>query len=416
MGHAGDGAARAPDGRALHVPFTLPGEDVLAAADGGPRAICDEILRPSPDRAVPPCPHFGVCGGCAVQHWADPPYAAWKTGLVAQALARAGFVQPALAPLARTPPGARRRMDFAVQRSADGVRLGLHQSHSGMIVDLQVCCVLDPRLAALLPRLRATLATLSGLRKSADLAINLLANGADLLIRADAPATAADRVRLAAFARAHDIARIAWSVGAGVPETAAQFRAPAISFAHTAVFPPPGAFLQASPQGEAAIVSAVIAALPKLSARSLIIELYAGIGTLSLPLAAHGRVRAYEGAADAHSALRQAAGGTRIEAVHRDLARQPLQVRELKDAACIVLDPPFGGAPAQMEALAASGLPIIYVSCNPSALTRDASVLARMGYVLAAASPIDQFLWSAQVEAVCAFVGPKGKTKKGLLS
>ena len=416
MGQAGDGAARAPDGRALHVPFTLPGEDVLATADRGPRAICDEILRLSPDRAIPPCPHFGVCGGCALQHWADEPYAAWKSSLIDQALVRAGFVGPALAPLARTPPGARRRMDFAVRRSADGVRLGLHQSHSGMIVDLQVCCVLDQRLAALLPPLRAMLATLSGLRKAADLAINLVDNGADLLIRADAPASAADRGRLATFARAHDIARIAWAVGAGVAETAAQFRAPAIRFADATVSPPPGAFLQASPQGEAAIVAAVIAALPKLSAHSLMIELYAGIGTLSLPLAAHGRVRAYEGAADAYAALRQAAGGTRIEAVHRDLVRQPLQVREFRDAACIVLDPPFGGAPAQMEALAASGLPIVYVSCNPAALTRDAAVLAQAGYTLGAVCPIDQFLWSAQVEAVCRFLPPRKKARQGLLS
>ena len=280
-----------------------------------------------------------------------------------------------------------------------------------MIVDIEQCCVLDPALVGLLAPLRHMLTTMSGLRKAADLAINLLDNGADLLIRADAPASAADRVRLAAFADAHHIARISWAVGAGVPETAAQFRVPVIDFGGAVVAPPPGAFLQASRQGEAAIMGAVRAALPKLSARSLIIELYAGVGTLSLPLSAHGRVRAFEGAANAYAALRQAAGGTRIEAVHRDLVRQPLQLRELKDAACVVLDPPFGGAPAQMEALAASGVPVIYVSCSPAALTRDAAVLARAGYALTPVTPVDQFLWSAQVEAVCAFATMRKKVR-----
>jgi 23S rRNA (uracil1939-C5)-methyltransferase len=416
MGAAGDGTASAPDGRAIHVPFTLPGERITATWNGGPRAHYDAILTPSSDRVTPPCPHFGVCGGCAVQHWADAPYADWKSGLVRQALLRAGFADPTLAPLARTPPGARRRMDFAVQRSADGVRLGLHQANSSMIADLEVCPVLHPTLAALIPALRQLMTSLTGLRKAADLAANLLPNGADLLIRADAPASAADRMKLAAFAEQHAIARIAWAVGAGPSENAAQLRPPAIQFAGATVLPPPGAFLQASPQGEAAIQAAVLAGLPpKMPARGLILELYAGIGTLSFPLAARGRVRAYEGNTEAVAALRRAAGGTRVEPVHRDLTRQPLQPAELKGAACVVLDPPFGGAPAQMAILAASGLPIVYVSCSPAALSRDAAILAQSGYTIAAATPIDQFLWSAQVEAVCVFTrgSTSGRAARG---
>ncbi len=404
MGAAGDGTALGPAGDAIHVPFTLPGERVLAGWQGGPRAVYDQILTASPDRVTPPCPHFGVCGGCVVQHWADAPYATWKSALVRQALRRAGFEDPALAPLARTPPGARRRMDFAVQRSADGVRLGLHQAHSALVADLEVCPVLHPDLSGLIAPLRALMPGLAGFRKSADLAANLLPNGVDLLIRADAPATASDRMKLAAFAQAQGIARIAWAVGAAPAENAALLRPPAIAFGGATITPPPGAFLQASAQGEAAIQAAVLAGLPpKMPARGLILELYAGIGTLSFPLAARGRVRAFEGNGDAVAALRRAAGGTRVEAVQRDLTRQPLQLAELKQAACVVLDPPFGGAAAQMPTLAASGLPIIYVSCSPASLARDAALLAAAGYVLQAATPIDQFLWSAQVEAVCVF-------------
>jgi 23S rRNA (uracil1939-C5)-methyltransferase len=404
IGTAGDGTATAPGGSAIHIPFTLPGERVTAPWQGGARANYDTITLASPDRVVPPCPHFGVCGGCALQHWADAPYAAWKAGLVRQALSRAGFAEPVVSALVRTPPGARRRMDFAVRRSADGVRLGLHEAGSAMIADLEVCPVLHPALAALIAPLRQLMPTLAGLRKSADIAANLLANGADLLIRADGPATAPDRMKLAAFAEAQGVARIAWAVGTGASETAAQLRVPRVTFSGAAVSPPPGAFLQASEAGEHAIQRAVLDGLPaRMGARGLIVELYAGIGTLSFPLAAHGRVRAFEGNAAAAAALRQAAGGTRVDAIHRDLARQPLQPVELKGAACVVLDPPFDGAAAQMPALAASGLPIIYVSCSPAALARDAAMLARAGYTLDAATPIDQFLWSAQVEAVCVF-------------
>jgi len=416
IGSAGDGTAVGPGGRAVHIPFTLPGEHVTAAWEGGPRAIYDAITRASPDRVVPPCPHFGVCGGCALQHWADAPYAAWKAGLVGQALSRAGFADPAVDGLVRTPPGARRRMDFAVRRSADGVRLGLHEAHSATVTDIAVCPVLHPALARLIGPLRQLMPGLTGLRKTADIAANLLSNGVDLLIRADAPATAPDRKKLAAFAEAQGVARIAWALGTGSAEAAAQLRVPAVLFGAVSVSPPPGAFLQASEAGERAIQDAVLAGLPAgLGACGLIVELYAGIGTLSFALAARGRVRAFEGNAAAVAALRQAAGGTRVEAIQRDLTRQPLQPAELKGVACVVLDPPFGGAAAQMPALAASGLPIIYVSCSPAALARDAGMLARAEYTLAAATPIDQFLWSAQVEAVCVFTRAptRGRAKRG---
>jgi 23S rRNA (uracil1939-C5)-methyltransferase len=301
-------------------------------------------------------------------------------------------------------------MDFAVQRSADGVRLGLHQAHAKTIADLEICPVLRPELAALLAPLRGMLPSLAGLRKSADLLAAVLPNGIDLLIRADAAATAPDRARLAGFAAAHGIARIAWAVGAGPAENAVLLHPPAIEFAGVQVTPPAGAFLQASAEGEAAITRAVLAGLPaKRSGRASVIELYAGIGTLSFPLGGQARVRAFEGNMAAAAALRRAAGGTRVEAVTRDLARQPLQQAELKDAVAVVLDPPFAGAAAQMPALAASGLPVIYVSCNPAALARDAAVLARAGYQMLAATPIDQFLWSAQVEAVCVFARRAGR-------
>ena len=296
-------------------------------------------------------------------------------------------------------------MDFAVRRAQAGVALGLHAAHSRDLVDIQSCLVLHPALQALLAPLRVLLSGLAGLRRQADVTANLLDAGPDLLIRADGEATASDRARLAAFASRHGVCRISWATGTGgTMETAVLLTVPSIRFGGAAVTLPPGAFLQASAEGEAAIVAAVLAGLSPRPGRARVVELYAGIGTLSFPLAAHSVVRAFEGDEAAAAALRRAAGGTRVQAHHRDLARQPLQVGEFKDAACVVLDPPFAGAKLQMPLIAAAGVhAVIYVSCNPDALARDATVLRQAGYRLDMATPIDQFVWSAQVEAVCVF-------------
>jgi 23S rRNA (uracil1939-C5)-methyltransferase len=405
LGSAGDGTGITPDGATLHIPRALPGETIEARATTATRAICERIESASPDRVQPPCPHFEICGGCALQHLADAPYAAWKSSLVANALSRAGFNDPTLAPLVHTPPAMRRRLDFGAHRTPSGVTLGLHGLHDKNLFDVLVCPVLHPALVALLAPLRALLPRLDCMRRRADILATLYDSGPDLLLRMEAAPTAADRTKLAAFATTHALSRISISAGTATAETSVLLHPSAITFGSVTLSPPPGAFLQASAAGEAAIVSAVLAGLPaRIQPRSPIIELYAGIGTLTFPLATRARVQAFEGDEAAAATLRRAAGGTRVVATHRDLTRQPLQKPELSAAAAVVLDPPFAGAALQMSALATAGVAtIIYVSCNPAALARDVALLYRAGYGLVLATPIDQFLWSAQVEAVCVF-------------
>ncbi|MDO9708562.1 class I SAM-dependent RNA methyltransferase [Paracraurococcus lichenis] len=411
LGAAGDGIARL-EGRTVFVPATLPGEQVRAALTGkrgdALTAEAEAILVPSPDRVAPACPHFPDCGGCTLQHWADAPYAAWKRAKLVDALARAGFGDAPVAPLARTPPAARRRADLALRRGPGGaVALGFHARGSGSIVDLATCAVLDPRLVALFEPLRALLKRLPALKRDGSAVVNLLDTGPDLLLRTDGALDAPGRAALAAFAAEHGIPRIAWAQGNGAPETAAQLGAAAIAFAGVSVSPPPGAFLQASREGEAAIVGAVLAGLPdKLPPRAALADLFAGNGTLSFPLATRARVTAFEGMAESVAALSAAAGkaGARVKAVRRDLDRQPLAAKELHEFATVVLDPPYAGAPVQVPLLARAQVPrIIYVSCNPAALQRDAQVLARAGYRVAAATPVDQFLWSPHLESVVVF-------------
>jgi 23S rRNA (uracil1939-C5)-methyltransferase len=396
----------------------LPGEQVrarpVARRGEGWAATTEAVLAPSAERIAPPCPHFGTCGGCALQHWQEDAYLAWKSGLLEVALRRAGYDAPALAPITCTPPRARRRMDLAVRRVGHAVRLGLHEAGGREVVDLRCCEVLHPALAALLDPLRAVLAELAALRREGSVAANLLREGPDLLLRTDAELSATDRARLAGFAQAHRLPRIAWARGAAAPEVAAQHGSATIAFHGVTVAPPPGAFLQASEAGEAAIVAVVLAGLPeRLPARAHIAELYAGCGTLSFALAARARVAAFEGDAAACAALSAAANHSglagRITIAQRDLARRPLSAAELAGFATLVLDPPHAGAAAQMPPIIAARVPrVIYVSCNPAALARDAAMLRAGGYALVSATPIDQFRWSARLESVAVFRSVSG--------
>jgi 23S rRNA (uracil1939-C5)-methyltransferase len=413
IGSEGDGIARLPDGTPLYLPFTLPGETVTARAlqsrGDGWHTVAEVISQASEARVEPPCRHFGRCGGCALQHWRDGDYRAWKSGLLSHALRQAGFLAPD--PLDYVPgqPGQRRRVDFAVRRAAGRIILGLHKQRSSEVIDLTECLVLHPRLTGLIEPLRALLLGLRAVRREASVVINLVESGPDLLLRTDAALTLEDRLAMTEFAAAHGLPRVSQDLGNDVPETIALLRPATTVLSGVAVRPPPGAFLQATAAGERAIVEAVLRGMPaKLTGRTRVAELYAGCGTLTFALADVVRVAAFEGDMATHEALKQAInqGGMagRVEAFRRDLARQPISAKELAGFAAVVLDPPHGGAAAQIAQIATAGVPtVIYISCNPATLSRDARVLHGSGYTLAAVTAIDQFLWSARLESVSVF-------------
>jgi 23S rRNA (uracil1939-C5)-methyltransferase len=410
VGSEGDGVAHLPDGTPLYVPFTLPGEIVsahpLLPRGDGWHAIAGTIRDPSEVRVGPPCRHFGRCGGCVLQHWRDTDYRAWKSGLLSYALRQAGLTVPD--PLDFVPglPGERRRIDFAVRRASGRIILGLHEQRSAEVIDLTDCLVLHPRLMALIQPLRTLLQGLRAVRREASVVINLLDSGPDMLLRTDAALTLEDRIALTSFARDHGLPRVSQVAGSDTPETIALLRPPTTSLSGIAVRPPPGAFLQATAEGERAIIDAVLRAMPtKITSKTKVAELYSGCGTLTFALATLLRVAGFEGDAATLAALKQAVnqGGLagRVEVSQRDLARQPLSAKELAAFAAVVLDPPHGGAAAQIGQIAAAGVPtVVYVSCNPATLGRDARVLHGAGYQLAAVTAIDQFLWSDRLESV----------------
>jgi 23S rRNA (uracil1939-C5)-methyltransferase len=415
VGAEGDGIGHLSDATPLYVPFTLPGELVTAnplrSRGEGWLGRVAGIDQPSAARVDPPCQYFGRCGGCALQHWRGQDYVAWKRGLLVSALQRAGFAAPEPVPLIPGSPGQRRRLDFAIRRDRGRIVLGLHMAKAGVVIDLMQCMVLHPVLEALMAPLRAVLRATRAIRREASVVINLLDTGPDVLLRTDAALSLDDRTALIEFARSNGVPRMSWVTGNATAEPVCVFRPAAVMMSEVEVRPPPGAFLQATAIGERTIVETVLAGLragTTGAGRMRIAELYAGCGTLTFALATRARVVAWEGDAASASALSEAANRAaltgRVEAVCRDLTRQPLSTKELGGFAAIVLDPPHAGAAAQIASVAAAGVPtVIYVSCNPSTLARDATTLRTAGYTLAKATAIDQFLWSARLESVCVF-------------
>jgi 23S rRNA (uracil1939-C5)-methyltransferase len=391
-------------GAEVFVPYTLPGDRVRAR-----RIRPHHALPVSWDvRAAhqdPACPHFTACGGCALQHVEDGAYAAWKRRQLETALARRGLADIEIMPLARTGQGERRRAEFGVRRSGRHVEIGFHAYKSQQIIDMRGCAVLDPRIVAVLPALRDLALALVRDGQNADMLVTQTESGLDLLVSRIAAPDRAQREALASFATTHDFARIAWRRATETPETLILRRVPRVWLSGVFVDIPPGAFLQASKSGEAAIVAAVLAGV---GGAKRVADLYAGCGTLTFPLSRQARVRAVEGAKELADALgaaaRQSGQAGRVAVETRDLSRRPLLAEELAEFNAVVFDPPRDGAATQAVQIAQSRVPVVAgVSCNPATFARDARTLVEGGYRLRRITPVDQFLWSPHLELVGTF-------------
>ncbi|QHI95698.1 class I SAM-dependent RNA methyltransferase [Aristophania vespae] len=411
LGSSGDGACLI-DGTLHYVPGVLPGEKVRLSFDGHIKSIL-ELQNASPDRATPSCSLFGLCGGCSLQHVSLPALLKWKTERIVAALKQVGFTNLPDAEQFQSQPKTRRRMDFALQRIDGGIILGLHQ-RAGNPVNMTECSLLHPDLFKLLDPLRECLAQIGALTGSGGLFVNLLDTGPDLLLEIPAQLSSSDKAKLADFARQANIARISWRSKLGdEPETIVQWKPVFHHFGSVKVAIPPGAFLQVSQDAENALVSAVLKGLPSFNKKDIAHELYAGNGTFSFALGERTRVFAYEGSKDAFEALKLASHGTRVEAHHRDLKRQPLLPQDLKTSRVVILDPPFVGAGKQMDFLAQSAVKdVIYVSCNPNILIKDLMPLQKSGFEVLQVSVIDQFLWSADTETVVTLTRDQKRLKK----
>jgi 23S rRNA (uracil1939-C5)-methyltransferase len=397
LGHSGDGIAEIEATR-IYVPLTLPGEVVEVERDG-PRARLVRLLAPSPERVAPLCRHFGECGTCALEHLAPDAYRAWKRGLVVTAFAQRGIEAP-VDPIVPIAPASRRRAVFSAVRSGGSAILGFHRRQSEAIVPISECAVLVPAIVKKLGTLAEIAALALPSRKPARMTVIAADNGLDVAIAGGARPDRRMLESLGRFGADPAIARL--TVDGSEIFLA---RRPEIALGGATLYPTAGGFLQAAAPAERAMAEAMLAHVG--DARP-VADLFCGAGTFTLRLARRAPVTAVEGEASLLAALdmgvRHAKGLKPVTARRRDLFRNPLAPIELNAFGAVVFDPPAAGAKAQAEAIAASKVAkIVAVSCNPATLARDARILIDGGYRLTRVLPIDQFLFSAEVEAVATF-------------
>lgn len=398
VGAQGDGVAQGN-----FIPLTLPGELVTAQMSGARGELLD-ILEASQDRVTPPCPHFGICGGCALQHWEVQPYLDWKREQIRIQLGYEGL-ETEILPTFASPPASRRRVALHARGGKGGVRLGFKERRSWNLVQIETCPVSHPRLVAAFPALRRLAGPFMEHPKSAPtLHVTVTATGLDIDItgvEAKSGGLSADaRVRAAMIAGEADFARVTLA-----GEMIYMARQPMVKLGPAVVALPAGAFLQAVPQAEKAMVDFAVEAA---QGASRIVDLYSGVGTFTFRLAEIGGVHAADSSAPAIAALKgavgTAAGLKAVTAEARDLARRPVLSMELKKVDVAVLDPPRAGALEQHVEIANSKVArVVGVSCNPATFARDAKVLIEAGFCLERVLPVDQFLWSPHIELVGVF-------------
>ena len=367
-----------------HVPFGVPGDAVLD----------DGALAFGPNHQEPPCRHFPECGGCQLQHADDEAYRGYLVSRIETALAQHGLSTEIREPHL-SPPKTRRRATLRALKVGQGVVVGFNAEKSNRIVDMRECHILRPELFTLVEPLRRLLAGLLQPKRTAEVHLSLVDEGADVLLKG-IEANGLDAIEaLAAFGAEQRLARLSVDRGIG-PETIYEPEPATVTLSGVRVNFPVGAFLQATEDGEAVLIETVREAT---SGAERIADLFAGLGTFAL--AARARYAA-EASRDAAAALKRAAQSMAIE--HRDLYRRPLDTNELGRFDAVVLDPPRAGAAEQVGALGSSSVQkIAYVSCNPATFARDAKILADGGYRLEWARPVGQFRWSTHVELAACF-------------
>lgn len=401
VGQRGDGVAIA-GAIEVFVPYTLPGETVeVEAVEGHPdRKHLLKVETPSPDRIEAFCKHFGVCGGCAIQHWEIERYRAWKRELVVSALRRSG-IDASVDELIDAHGEGRRRATFHARRGGhDILQVGYAAAATHRIIPIDRCPILAPAMNGALDAARALAGVLDSRNKPLDIQVTATDNGLDIDVRGSGPLPPATMTALARIAAEHRLSRLTRH-----GETVLLRAPPTLRMGSATVTLPPGSFLQATAAGEEALADRVLAQAGK--ARH-IADLFCGVGPFALRFAARSKVDAFDTDAPSIEALRKAVAGTRglkpVAAQARDLFRRPLMPAELKSYETVVFDPPRQGAEAQSRQLAGSKVPVIVaVSCNPSTFARDAKILIDGGYRLEGVTPVDQFKYSAHVELVARF-------------
>lgn len=381
-----------------HFALTAPGD--VVSSEG-------EIIR-GPHFTDAPCRHFGICGGCQLQHIDEESLGNFVTARVINAAAKEGLHIGELLPVHLSPPRSRRRASLHIVNAGGRPLVGFRKAGSHQVIDMQQCEILRPELFALVAPLRQMMARRSG-KYSVDVEMTLADQGVDCSIRNLTVDGLQQTEAMLDFARSNGLARLTLDQGYG-PETMWEPEPVTITFnisrgaGGVAVGFPGGGFLQATVDGEAVLVDD---ARDWLAGSRFIADLFSGLGTFAFALAGPAKVLAAEAARDMYFSCKSAAGlaNLPVHAVHRDLFRNPLQLDELNRFDAVLIDPPRAGAREQVGLIADSTVrKVVYISCNPSSWARDAARMAASGYRLEKLRAVGQFRWSTHVEMASLFV------------
>ena len=421
LDHEGRGVAHV-EGKAIFIEGALPGETAdyvtFKKKPSYEQASATRIAKPSFTRTVPSCPHFGVCGGCSMQHLEADAQVAAKQRVLEDALRHIGKVAPqAILPPIHGPAwGYRHRARLSVRyvQKKERVLVGFHEKRSSFVADMHTCETLPPRIAALIVPLRDLVEQLSVRERLPQIEMALGEKVDVLVLRILDGLTEQDETLLKAFAERHGVQFFLQTKG---PETAHPFHpldAPELNYVlpEFGVVMPfhPTEFTQVNPAINRMLVRRAVALLdPRPGER--IADLFCGLGNFTLPLARRGaRVVGVEGS---EALVRRA----RSNAEYNGLASQvAFQVANLFETSAeslarlghfdkMLIDPPRDGAMEVVKALGADGpRRIVYVSCSPATLARDAEVLVHaQGYRLMAAGVVNMFPHTAHVESIALF-------------
>lgn len=421
--HDGRGVARI-GGKATFIEGALPGEVVrfryLNRHRNYDNGRLVEVIAPSSDRVTPPCPHFGSCGGCSLQHMTPAAQLAAKQQTLAEQLQRLGKVDPEtwLAPLAGPAWGYRRRARLGVRfvPSKGGVLVGFREKRKSFIANLDSCAVLPPAVSALLPALRRLIGGLSCPDRIPQIEAAVGNDATALVFRHLVPLTENDRAQLRGFGERHGMqihlqAHGPETIEALWPASPAPlyYRLPEFD---VAIEFRPTDFVQVNAELNAAMVRQAPVLL-ELKPEDRVLDLFCGLGNFTLPLARRaGQALGIE----ADAGLVE---GARANAARNGLANVEFRSGNLYDETGpvpwqgftfnkLLLDPPRSGAMEAIKRLT-ERLPerIVYVSCYPATLARDAEYLVRvLGYRLAAAGAMDMFPHTGHIESMALFVRP----------
>lgn len=380
------------------TPYTLPGE-LVRARTSAKNADLIEVLEPSLDRVTPECPLFGTCGGCAAQHMDAGLYRSWKRGVVETAL-RNRDIDVGVDELIDAHGSGRRRVTFHVQFVKGQARVGFMRTRSRELIEVETCPILAPSLSGAVEAARALAAPFSKAAQQIDIAITATPDGLDCDIRGGGEADYDTHTKLAELADLYDLARV--SMDAVV---ALERRKPMMRFGTLRAPLPTACFLQATDSGEETLVKLVLA---EIGDAKKVADLFCGVGPFALRFAPFAAVYAADSNADAIKALSDAVrlgqGLKPVEAVTRDLFRNPVYRDDLEKFDAVIFNPARSGAEAQALEIAQSAVPVVVcVSCDPASLARDADILVSGGYTFERAMPVDQFKYAAHVETVAVF-------------